>query len=68
MRCLIRANNVLTIHFGDIPELVWQGEGFASAREFQEVHTRCLPQYELHDDFLFVTLCFEFVETVNPEL
>jgi uncharacterized protein YhfF len=68
LRCLIRANDVLTIRFGDIPEEVWRGEGFASAREFQDVHTRCLPQYELHDDFLFVTLHFELIEVMSHEL
>lgn len=64
LRCLIRATKVYTIRFGDIPEEVWRGEGFASAREFQEVHIRCLPQYQLHDDFAFVTLHFELVEVI----
>jgi uncharacterized protein YhfF len=66
LRCLIRATKVQTIRFGNIPEEVWLGEGFASAREFQEVHIRCLPQYELHDDFEFVTLHFELVEAIAP--
>jgi len=63
--CLVRATNVQTIRFGDIPEAVWRGEGFTSACEFQEVHIRCLPQYELHDDFQFVALHFELVEVVE---
>jgi len=66
LRCLIRATGVQTIRFGDIPEPVWRGEGFASAREFQEVHVRCLPQYKLHDDFQFVALHFELVEVIEP--
>jgi uncharacterized protein YhfF len=59
LRCLIRAAKVETIRFGDIPEAVWRGEGFASAREFQEVHIRCLPQYQLHEGFEFIALHFE---------
>lgn len=66
LRCLIRATKVQHIRFGEIPEAVWRGEGFASAREFQDVHVRCLPQYELHEDFEFVTLHFELVEVVLP--
>jgi uncharacterized protein YhfF len=61
LRCLIRATKVQKIRFGDIPEEVWRGEGFASAQEFQEVHIRCLPQYTLHDDFEFIALHFELV-------
>ena len=64
LRCLIRATKVQHIRFGEIPEDVWRGEGFASAREFQEVHVRCLSQYELHQDFEFVTLHFELAEVV----
>ena len=64
LRCLIRATKVQHIRFGEIPEAVWRGEGFASAREFQDVHVRCLPQYELHQDFEFVTLHFELAEVV----
>lgn len=65
LRCLVRATNVQRIRFGDIPEAVWRGEGFTSAREFQEVHIRCLPQYELRDDFQLVTLHFELVKIVQ---
>jgi uncharacterized protein YhfF len=65
LRCLIRATKVETIRFGDIPEAVWRGEGFASAREFQQVHIDCLPQYRLHDDFLFVALHFELVSVFS---
>jgi hypothetical protein len=45
---------------------VWRGEGFASAREFQQVHIDCLPQYPLHDDFEFVALHFELVDVMLP--
>ena len=64
-RCLIRAKKVELIRFGHIREPVWRGEGFASAREFQEVHIRCLPQYQLHDDFEFVALHFELVDVIR---
>lgn len=64
-RCLIRATRVEIIRFGHIPEPVWRGEGFASAREFQEVHVRCLPQYDLHEDVEFVALHFELVEVIQ---
>ncbi len=61
-RCTIRATEVRIIRFGDIPEDVWRGETFSSAEEFREVHVRCLPHLDLHDDFEFVTLHFELVE------
>ena len=61
-RCTIRATEVRVIRFGDIPEDVWRGEAFASADEFREVHIRCLPHLDLHDDVEFVTLHFELVE------
>jgi uncharacterized protein YhfF len=64
-RCLIRATEVEIIRFGHIPEPVWRGEGFSSAREFQEVHLRCLPQYDLHEDFEFVALHFELVDVIG---
>jgi len=62
LRCTIRAREVRVIRFGDIPEDVWRGETFASADEFREVHIRCLPHLDLHDEFEFVTLHFELVE------
>jgi uncharacterized protein YhfF len=62
LRCTIRATEVRIIRFGDIPEDVWRGEAFASADEFREVHIRCLPHLDLHDDVEFVTLHFELVE------
>jgi len=65
LRCLIRATKVQVVRFGAIPEEVWRGETFASAQEFQEVHILCLPQYDLHDDFEFVTLHFELVEVIQ---
>jgi uncharacterized protein YhfF len=65
LRCLIRATKVETIRFGEIPEEVWRGEGFASAREFQQVHVDCLPQYQLHDGFEFVALHFALVEIIQ---
>lgn len=61
-RCTIRATEVRVIRFGDIPEDVWRGEAFASADEFREIHVRCLPHLDLHDDVKFVTLHFELVE------
>lgn len=66
LRCLIRATKVEIIRFGNIPEEVWRGEGFASAAEFQQVHIDCLPQYVLHEDFEFVALHFTLVETIRP--
>ncbi len=60
-RCTIRATEVRVIRFGEIPEDVWRGETFASAQEFREVHIRCLPHLDLHDDFEFVTLHFELL-------
>jgi uncharacterized protein YhfF len=62
-RCTIRALEVRLIRFGDIPEDVWRGETFSSAQEFRDVHRRCLPHLALHDDFAFVTLHFELVQT-----
>ena len=65
-RCLIRATRVEIIRFGHIPEAVWRGEGFASARAFQEVHVRCLPRYTLHGEVELVALHFELVEVIQP--
>lgn len=62
-RCTIRATRVEIIRFGDIPEAVWRGETFSSAQEFRDVHVRCLPHLDLHDDVEFVALHFELVET-----
>lgn len=62
-RCTIRATRVEIIRFGAIPEAVWRGETFGSAQEFRDVHVRCLPHLDLHDDFEFVALHFELVET-----
>lgn len=65
LRCIIKATKVYIIKFGHIPEEVWRGETFSSAEEFRECHVRCLPDYELHDDFEFVTLHFELVEVIK---
>ena len=62
-RCTIRATRVEIIRFGAIPEAVWRGETFGSAQEFRDVHVRCLPHLDLHDDVEFVALHFELVET-----
>ena len=62
-RCAIRATRVEIIRFGDIPEAVWRGETFGSAQEFRDVHARCLPHLDLHDEFEFVALHFELVGT-----
>lgn len=64
-RCTIRALEVRIIRFGDIPEDVWRGETFSSAPEFREVHIRCLPHLDLHDEFEFVTLHFELVDVAS---
>ncbi len=66
LRCIIRATKVYRIKFGNIPEEVWRGETFSSAEEFRQVHIRCLPHLDLHDDFEFVTLHFELVDVINP--
>lgn len=66
LRCIIRATKVYNIKLGDIPEEVWRGETFTSAQEFRDVHIRCLPHLDLHDDFEFVTLHFELVEVIKP--
>jgi uncharacterized protein YhfF len=65
LRCLIEATKVYNIKFGHIPEEVWRGETFASAEEFRECHIRCMPQYDLHDDFEFVTLHFRLLEVMD---
>ena len=65
LRCIIKATKVYNIKFGNIPEEVWRGETFASAQEFQECHIRCMPDYDLHDDFELVTLHFELVEVID---
>lgn len=66
-RGTIRATKVEVIRFGAIPEAVWRGEGFDSARAFQECHVACMPQYDLHDDVEFVALYFELVESATVE-
>jgi uncharacterized protein YhfF len=65
LRCLIEATKVYKIKFGHIPEEVWRGETFASAEEFRECHVRCMPQYDLRDDFELVTLHFRLLEVVT---
>ena len=67
-RCTIRALEVRIIRFGAIPEDVWRGETFASAQEFRDVHIRCLPHLDLHDEFEFVTLHFELVGVAHVDL
>ena len=62
LRCIIKATKVVNIRFGHIPEEVWRGEAFSSEQEFKDCHIRCLPEYDLHDDFELVTLHFELVE------
>jgi uncharacterized protein YhfF len=62
LRCLLRITDVHPIKFGSIPERVWRGEGFGSEQEFQEVHVRCMPGYQLHDDFEFMIVHFEVAE------
>ena len=67
LRCINRATRVYNIKFGNIPEEVWRGETFSSAEEFRQVHIRCLPHLDLHDDFEFVTLHFELLEVIFPQ-
>ncbi len=64
LRCIVKATKVYTIEFGNVPEEVWRGETFSSAKEFQECHIRCLPHLDLHDRFELVTLHFELVEVI----
>jgi uncharacterized protein YhfF len=66
-RCTIRATRVERIRFGAIPDAVWRGEGFASARAFQDCHVACMPGEDLRDDTEFVALHFELVETAVVE-
>jgi len=65
LRCLIKVTDVHPIKFGDIPERVWRGETFNSAQEFRECHIRCLPEYDLHDDFEFMIMHFELIEVIK---
>lgn len=67
LRCAIRATRVYTIRFKDVPEEVWRGEGFDSAQAFRECHVACMPQHDLQDDTVFVTLHFELVEVAAVE-
>lgn len=64
LRCTIRATKVYNIRFGAVPEEVWRGEGFDSARAFQECHIACMPDVDLRDEVEFVTLHFELVDAV----
>jgi len=68
LRCVIRATKVYHIRFGDIPEEVWRGETFSSAKEFRQVHIAAMPHIDLHDDFELVTLHFALVEVVQAEM
>lgn len=58
LRCIIRATKVYRIEFGNVTEEVWRGETFASAREFQDCHIRCMPHVDLHEHFELMTLHF----------
>lgn len=62
LRCLIKVTKVYPIRFGNIPEEVWRGETFSSAEEYRECHIQCMPDYDLHDDFEFMTIHFKLVE------
>lgn len=68
LRCLIKATKVYTIEFGNVPDEVWRGEGFLSAKEFQDCHVRCMPHLTLHDKFELVTLHFELVEIIARDI
>jgi len=62
LRCLIEVTKVYPIKFGNIPEEVWRGETFKSAKEYQDCHIRCMPDRKLHDEFEFMTLHFKLIE------
>ena len=64
LRCLIEIVDVHPIKFGDVPEKVWRGETFSSADEFRECHVRCMPDYELHDEFEFMIVHFRLIEVL----
>ena len=54
-----------TMKFNDIPEKVWRGETFSSAEEFRECHIRCMPEYDLNDEFEFMIVHFKLVEAME---
>jgi uncharacterized protein YhfF len=68
LRCIIKATKVYTIEFGNVPEEVWRGEAFSSAKEFQDCHIRCLPHLDRHDRFKLVTLHFKLVEVIARDV
>ncbi|NRD73894.1 ASCH domain-containing protein [Shewanella sp. VB17] len=68
LRCIIKATKVYNIKFGAIPEEVWLGETFDSAQEFRDCHIKCMPDYDLHDDFELVTLHFELVDVIKATM
>lgn len=67
LRCLIRITDVYPVRFGAIPERVWRGENFRSQQEFKEIHIRCMPEYELHDNFEFMITHFELAAVIMAE-
>lgn len=67
LRCLIKITDVYPIKFGSVPERVWRGEDFQSEEEFREVHIRCMPTYQLHDDFEFMIVHFQLHEVIMPK-
>lgn len=62
LRSLIEIKKVYPIKFGHIPERVWREETFSSEKEFKECHIKCMPDYDLHDDFEFMIIHFGLVE------
>lgn len=62
LRCLIKITEVYPIRFESIPERVWREEAFNSEEEFKECHIKCMPGYDLQDDFEFMIIHFRLVE------
>ena len=65
LRCLIKITEYYTTRFGDIPERLWRGECNTSAKEFQDDHIFCWPEWEVDDDFLIAVNHFELIEVIE---
>ncbi len=68
LRCIIKATKVYNIKFGAIPEEVWRGETFDSAKAFRDCHIACMPAHEFHNDFELVTLHFELIDVIKATM
>ena len=65
LRCIIEITKVHPITFDNIPEEVWQGETFTSAKEFQDVHIKCMPDVPLTRRSVFIAIHFKLLEVVK---